>query len=134
MESETVRSWTLSVPLELMVTVESSVPGPAVVAAGIDWSAAVGAKDCVPVIEPSGPMIDTTWAGVKELVWIARSKVTWNSLVEELSSRSSVPVDCWPVVETACVEAIWGPGTIRGTVFWLNGGLRMYPPTLFPPV
>ena len=125
MLSETVMSSILSVPPELMVTVESSVPGPAEVAAGIDWSTAVGAKACGPVIEPSGPMIDSTWLGVKVLVWIGRSKVTWNWLVVSLVSRSSVPVESWPEVPTACVEAICGPGTISGRVFWLNGGLRM---------
>ena len=126
MLSATLRSWTVSVPPELMVIVESSVPGAArSVAAGIDWSTAVELKACGPVIMPSGPVIDSDLAGVKLLVCIGRSKVTWNWLVVSLISRSVVPVESWPEVPTACVEAICGPGTISGRVFWLNGGLRM---------
>ena len=44
-----------SVLSELTVSVESSVPGPAVVAAGIAWSIEVEPKVCGPRIEPSGP-------------------------------------------------------------------------------
>ena len=85
-----------------------------------------------PVIEPTGPMIETTWPGLKTewrlatgcTLTIGRSKVTWNWLVESLVSRFPLPVETSPDVPTACVVRICGPGTIRGRVFWLNGGLR----------
>ena len=125
MLSETLRFWIWSVPPELTVTVEERVPGPAMVGAGIAWSTPVELKTSWPEIVPSGPVIDMTWLAVKVLVWIGRSKVTWNWLVVSLVSRSVDPVDCCPEVPTASVEAICGPGTIRGSVFWLNGGLRM---------
>ena len=74
---------------------------------------------------PSGPVIDTSWLGVKLLVWIGRSNVTSNWLAVSFISRLSVPVESWPDVPTAIVERTCGPGTISGSVFWLNGGLRM---------
>ena len=88
MLSETVRFWMSSVPPELTVTVELSVPGPAGVAAGIDWLTADGRKLCGAVIEPVGPMIASTWPGVKVLTCIGRSKVTWYVLVVSLVSSS----------------------------------------------
>ena len=88
---ETVRSWIASVPPELMVRAEVRVPGPDLVAALIDWSTALEAKDCGAVIEPSGPMIDTTWLGVNVLTCIGRSKVTWYWLVVSLTVSPGCP-------------------------------------------
>ena len=81
-------------------------------------------KPCGAMIEPAGPMIESTWAAVKLLVWIGRSKVTWNLLTVSSLRRLSA-VESWFEVPTACVETICGPGTISGRVVWLNGGLSM---------
>ena len=111
-----------------MVKVESSVPMPAEVAASIGWSTEVEPKDCGPVIEPFGPVIDRTWLGVNELTSIGRSKVTWYWLLVSLTSKSWLsvpPLTTCPEVPMTAVETTCGPGTISGRVFWLNGGVRM---------
>ncbi len=77
---------------ELTVRVESSVPAPAVVAAGIAWSIEVEPKVCGARIEPLGPMIDSTWLGMKLFTCTGRSKVTLNWLVESSVSRLALPV------------------------------------------
>src|SRR5262249_22283876 len=44
-----------------------STPGQEVVAAGIVWPTAVELRGCGPLIEPSGPMIPSTWPAVNVL-------------------------------------------------------------------
>ena len=117
MLSVTVMSAIWRVLSELMVSVESSVPAPAVVAAGIAWSIEVEPKVCGLRIEPVGPMIDSTWLGVKLLTCIGRSKVTLNWLVVSSVSRLAVPVETCPEVPTAWVVRTCGPLTISGSVF-----------------
>ena len=79
------------------------MPAPAGVAAGIDWPAVVGAKVCGPVIEPTGPMIESTWLAMKVLVWTGRSNVTLNWLSVSLLIRLSLVVETSPEVPTAWV-------------------------------
>ena len=88
---------------------------PDVVAAGIVWSIEVEPKVCGPRIEPVGPMIDSTWLGVKLLTCTGRSKVTSNWLVESSVSRLPVPVETAPEVPTAWVVRTCGPLMISGT-------------------
>ena len=65
-----------------MVNVESSVPGLVEVAAGMIWPVLlVDGKYCGPEIEPVGPMIWSTWLGVKVLTCMGRSNVTLSVLV-----------------------------------------------------
>ena len=58
------------------------------VAAGITWPVLlVDGKYCGPEIEPVGPMIDSTWLGVKVLACMGRSNVTLRVLVVPLVIR-----------------------------------------------
>ena len=84
----------LNVPSKLgMVNVELSAPGlVALVAAGIVWPVLlVDGKNCGPVIEPVGPMIWSTWLGVKVLTCMGRSNVTLSVLVVPSVIRLSLP-------------------------------------------
>ncbi len=71
------------------------------------------AKVCGPVIGPAGPMICSTWAGVKLLTAIGRSNCTFIVLV--VPSVIRLPAAAPPLgtdVLTTC-----GPGTMIGRVF-----------------
>ena len=97
-----------------MVNVESSTPGLVeLVAAGITWPVLlVDGKYCGPEIEPAGPMIGSTWLGVKVLTCMGRSNVTLSVLVVPLVIRLLLPLPPGTEVLRTC-----GPGTISGRVF-----------------
>ena len=73
------------------------------------------------MIEPVGPMIWSTSAGVNVLTCIGRSNVTLNVLVGAVGDQ----VAAAGAARHRGARATCGPGTISGSVFWLNGGLRM---------
>ena len=77
-----------------------------------------------PEIEPVGPMIWSTSPGVKLLTCMGRSNVTLSVLVVPLVIRLSA-AGAGRHRGAHDFAKTCGPGTISGSVFWLNGGWRM---------
>ena len=113
--SSTVILAILNVPLKLgTVNVESSVPGPVAVAAGIVWPTLADGKYCGPEIEPVGPMICEHLAGGEG--------AHLHGPVERHVERAGRAVDDQVVGRCRLppgteVLRTCGPGTISGSVF-----------------